>query len=78
MDVSALNLNISVDDRIRIRATLKLLEEHQDDVDTLGFSLDDIRALLEFFLKNSYSASVKMSTVEPLLTATPDERPLCL
>lgn len=52
MDVSALYSNIPVNDGIR--ATLKLLEAHQDNVDTLDFSLDDIRALLDFVLKNSY------------------------
>ena len=47
---SALYSNIPVDNGIR--ATLKLQEAHLDDVDTLGLSLDDIRALLKFVLKN--------------------------
>ena len=33
---------------------LKLLEDHEDDIDTLSLGLSDIQHLLQFVLNNSY------------------------
>jgi hypothetical protein len=37
-----------------ITAPLKVHKDQQDDVDTLGLSLDKVRVLLKFVLNNSY------------------------
>ena len=52
MDVTALYSNIPVEEGIRM--ILRLLEDHEDDIDTLGFELNDIQHLLHFVLSNSY------------------------
>ena len=52
MDVTALYSNIPVEEGIR--TILRLLEDHEDDIDTLGFELNNIQYLLRFVLSNSY------------------------
>ena len=52
MDVTALYSNIPVEEGIC--TVLRLLEDHEDDIDILGFGLNDIEHLLHFVLSNSY------------------------
>ena len=52
MDVTALYSNIPVEKGIC--TVLRLLEDHEDDIDILGFGLRDIEHLLHFVLSNSY------------------------
>ena len=51
MDVTALYSNIPIKEGIR--TALDLVEERQDDVDTIGFELDELENLLRFVLKNN-------------------------
>lgn len=51
MDVTALYSNIPIKEGIQ--TALDLVEEHQDDVDTIGFELDELENLLRFVLKNN-------------------------
>ena len=51
MDVAALYSNIPIEEGIQ--TALDLVKEHQDEIDTIGFELDELENLLCFVLTNN-------------------------
>ena len=51
MDVAALYSNIPIKEGIQ--TALDLMKEHQDEIDIIGFKLDELENLLRFVLTNS-------------------------